>query len=164
MLSVTRDVIGEPGVGPQGLGLIPVIHAGVAPVDMIACGIVRIGGGARARAHTHAGTETIIHVVAGRVATLAGDRLEQVFAHAPGSVLYIGPGVPHLALNLSADDEATGFEVCTDPHYNRNTVLRPDLEDLADLRAREILDAYRSGELDELLAAPTSGSIRYRIR
>lgn len=162
LLNVTGQPIGELGIGPQGVGSIPVIHAGVAPVDAIACGIVRVGPGARARVHIHAGTETIIHVVTGRAATLAGDRLEQVVVHAAGSVLYIGPGVPHLALNLSADDEVVGFEVCTDPTYNRNTVLRPDLEELAELRVRETLDAYRAGDFKDLLAVPTSGSVRFQ--
>ncbi len=135
MLNVT--VHPQPTAAEQRELRAPIIHAGVAPVRSLSAGIVRMAGGGHARPHTHARSETIIHVVSGYSATLAGERLEQLVVHAPGSVLYIAPGIPHLAVNLSTEHEVAALETRTKPCFD-DVVPLPELDDLARSRIAEI--------------------------
>ena len=156
MLNITVQPL--PPAAEQSELRAPIIHAGVAPVRALSAGIVRIAAGGHARPHTHARSETVLHIVAGVAATLAGDRLERVVVHAPGSVLYIGPGIPHAAVNLSAEGVVTALEARTEPRFD-DVVPLPELDDLAVSRIAEVGRQYAAGEFEELLAAPTSAMI-----
>jgi uncharacterized RmlC-like cupin family protein len=63
--------------------------------------IVVIPPGARAEPHMHEGYETAIYVLEGRVETRYGDGLAQSVISEAGDFLFIPPGVPHEAVNLS---------------------------------------------------------------
>jgi uncharacterized RmlC-like cupin family protein len=63
--------------------------------------IVVIPPGARAEPHLHVGYETGIYVLEGRVLTRWGERLENEVISEPGDFLFVPPGVPHEAVNLS---------------------------------------------------------------
>jgi len=156
MLSVTVHPL--PSGAEQSELRAPIIHAGVAPVRALSAGIVRIAAGGHAMPHAHARSETVLFIVAGVAATLAGDRLERVVLHAPGSVLYIGPGIPHAAVNLCAADEVTALEARTEPRFD-DVVPLPELADLAVSRIAEVRRHYAAGEFDEQLAIPTSAMI-----
>jgi uncharacterized RmlC-like cupin family protein len=68
--------------------------------------LVVIPPDARATPHVHIEHETAIYVLEGDVLTRWGTHLEhEVRSHA-GEFLYIPPGVPHEAINLSAVNEA----------------------------------------------------------
>jgi len=67
--------------------------------------IVVIPPGARAEPHSHVGYETGIYVLQGRVCTRWGELLENEIISEAGEFLFIPPGVPHEAINLS-DSEA----------------------------------------------------------
>lgn len=67
--------------------------------------IVVIPPGARARPHRHIGYETGIYVLEGRVLTRWGERLDHEVISESGDFLFVPPGVPHEAINLS-DTEA----------------------------------------------------------
>ena len=75
-----------------------------------ACGLsmhlVVIPPGARSQPHFHEGHETAIYVLQGRVQTLYGEGLEQSVVSEPGDFLFIPPGVPHEARNLSQTEPA----------------------------------------------------------
>lgn len=68
--------------------------------------IVVIPPGARAEPHRHVGYETGIYVLEGRVATRWGDSLENEVISEAGDFLFVPPGVPHEAINLSATEPA----------------------------------------------------------
>jgi uncharacterized RmlC-like cupin family protein len=68
--------------------------------------IVVIPPGARAEPHLHVGYETGIYVLEGRVLTRWGERLENEMVSEPGDFLYVPPGVPHEAINLSDTEPA----------------------------------------------------------
>lgn len=72
----------------------------------LAMHIVVIPPGARAEPHRHVGYETGIYVLEGRVLTRWGERLEHEVVSEAGDFLYVPPGVPHEALNLSATEPA----------------------------------------------------------
>ncbi len=68
--------------------------------------IVVIPPGGRAEPHIHIGYETGIYVLDGRVCTRWGKFLENEIVSEPGDFLFIPPGIPHEAINLSASDAA----------------------------------------------------------
>lgn len=68
--------------------------------------LVVIPPGARARPHRHLGYETGIYVLAGRVLTRWGERLEHETVSEAGDFLFVPPGIPHEAINLSDSEPA----------------------------------------------------------
>jgi uncharacterized RmlC-like cupin family protein len=68
--------------------------------------LVVIPPGARSEPHWHEGHETAIYVLQGRVETRYGEGLTQSVISEAGDFLFIPPGVPHVAINLSADEPA----------------------------------------------------------
>ena len=77
--------------------------------------IVVIPPGARAEPHVHVGYETGIYVLEGRVLTRWGERLEHETVSEPGDFLFVPPGVPHEAINLSATEPARAVVARNDP-------------------------------------------------
>jgi uncharacterized RmlC-like cupin family protein len=68
--------------------------------------LVVIPPGARAQPHVHVGYETGIYVLEGRVSTRWGPALEHEVVSEAGDFLFVPPGVPHEAINLSATEPA----------------------------------------------------------
>lgn len=68
--------------------------------------LVVIPPGARAEPHVHVGYETGIYVLEGRVLTRWGARLEHEVVSQAGEFLFVPPGVPHEAINLSTTEAA----------------------------------------------------------
>lgn len=68
--------------------------------------IVVIPPGARAEPHLHVGYETGIYVLEGRVATRWGEALEHEVISEAGDFLFVPPGIPHEAINLSDTEPA----------------------------------------------------------
>jgi len=68
--------------------------------------LVAIPPGARSEPHLHVGYETGIYVLEGRVLTRWGMELENEVVSTAGDFLFIPPGVPHEAINLSATEPA----------------------------------------------------------
>jgi uncharacterized RmlC-like cupin family protein len=68
--------------------------------------LVVIPPGGRAEPHIHVGYETGIYVLEGRVCTRWGECLENEIVSEAGEFLFIPPGVPHEAINLSTSDAA----------------------------------------------------------
>lgn len=77
--------------------------------------LVVIPPGARAEPHSHRGYETGIYVLEGRVETRYGARLESSVISEVGDFLFIPPGVPHEAINLSTTDPARAVVARNDP-------------------------------------------------
>ena len=77
--------------------------------------IVVIPPGARAEPHQHIGYETGIYVLEGRVCTRWGASLEHEVVSEAGDFLFVPPGVPHEAINLSASEPARAVVARNDP-------------------------------------------------
>jgi uncharacterized RmlC-like cupin family protein len=84
--------------------------------------LVVIPPGARAEPHAHRGYETAIYVLEGRVETRYGPRLESSVVSVAGDFLFIPPGVPHEAINLSATEPARAIVSRNDPAEQDNVV------------------------------------------
>lgn len=68
--------------------------------------LVVIPPGARSAPHIHVGYETGIYVLEGTVLTRWGPALEHEVVSQAGDFLFVPPGVPHEAINLSATEPA----------------------------------------------------------
>ena len=68
--------------------------------------MVVIPPGARSEPHIHVGYETGIYVLHGRVRTRWGPALEHETVCQEGDFLFVPPGIPHEAINLSATEPA----------------------------------------------------------
>ena len=68
--------------------------------------LVTIPPGAKSEPHYHVGYETGIHVLEGKVLTRWGAKLENEVISEAGEFLFIPPGVPHEAINLSTTEAA----------------------------------------------------------
>ncbi len=77
--------------------------------------LVVIPPGGRSAPHMHIGYETGIYVLEGEVLTRWGESLEQEVVSKPGEFLFVPPGVPHEAVNLSATQTARAVVARNDP-------------------------------------------------
>jgi uncharacterized RmlC-like cupin family protein len=77
--------------------------------------MVVIPPGGRATPHVHVGYETGLYVLEGRVATRWGSSLENEVISEAGDFLFVPPGVPHEAINLSQTDAARAIVARNDP-------------------------------------------------
>lgn len=85
--------------------------------------LVVIPPGARAAPHRHLGYETGIYVLEGRVLTRWGERLEHEVVSEAGDFLFVPPGVPHEAVNLS--DSAPARAVVARNHPAEQDLVEP---------------------------------------
>ena len=84
--------------------------------------LVVIPPGARADPHSHRGYETAIYVLEGRVETRYVEGLGSSVVSEAGDFLFIPPGVPHEAINLSASEPARAIVSRNDPAEQDNVV------------------------------------------
>lgn len=98
------------------------VSAATAGATGLSMHIVAIPPGARAEPHVHEGYETAIYVLEGRVETRYGERLEQSVISEAGDFLFIPPGVPHEAANLSATEPARAIVARNDANEQERVV------------------------------------------
>jgi len=77
--------------------------------------LVIIPPAGKADPHIHVGYETGIYVLEGRVLTRWGELLENEIISEAGEFLFIPPGVPHEAINLSDTEAARAVVARNDP-------------------------------------------------
>ncbi len=77
--------------------------------------LVVIPPGARAEPHIHVGYETGIYVLEGTVCTRWGSALQYEVVSQAGDFLFVPPGIPHEAINLSATEPARAVVARNDP-------------------------------------------------
>lgn len=77
--------------------------------------LVVIPPGAHSAPHLHVGYETGIYVLEGEVLTRWGEALENEVISRAGEFLFVPPGVPHEAVNLSATQPARAVVARNDP-------------------------------------------------
>lgn len=84
--------------------------------------LVVIPPGAAAAPHVHQKFETGIYVLEGQVETRYGEALEKSCISRAGDFLFIPPGVPHTAVNLSQTQPARAIVARNDPNEQENVV------------------------------------------
>ena len=117
----------------QGLPYFTGISADTAGARGLAMHLVVIPPGAAARPHVHQGYETGIYVLQGRVETRYGMRLEHTVVSQAGDFLFIPPGVPHEARNLSQTEAARAVVARNDAN-EREKVTPYEVNDAASTR------------------------------
>jgi uncharacterized RmlC-like cupin family protein len=91
--------------------------------------LVVIPPGARAEPHVHIGYETGIYVLEGEVLTRWGPRLEHEVVSKAGEFLFVPPGVPHEAINLSDTLPARAVVARNDPaEQDKVQVYKPEYQ------------------------------------
>lgn len=124
-------------LGPQNQVLTPFLSRLNAPVDRLSAGWVEMEPGRAAAPHVHDDSELIVIVARGAVTTLWGERLEPI-PHVAGEAVWVPAGLVHAGVNLSAAVGAELYEVRTDPWFNDDVRLRPDLDGLLAIRVAEL--------------------------
>jgi uncharacterized RmlC-like cupin family protein len=99
----------------QGLPYFLGVSGHTAGATGLSMHLVVIPPGARAEPHVHVGYETGIYVLEGRVLTRYGAALEHEVVSEAGEFLFVPPGVPHEAINLSATEPARAVVARNDP-------------------------------------------------
>ncbi|GAB3541626.1 cupin domain-containing protein [Noviherbaspirillum agri] len=103
------------------------VSAATAGATGLSMHMVVIPPGARAEPHMHEGYETAIYVLEGRVETRYGDGLQQSVTSEAGDFLFIPPGIPHEAINLSGTEPARAIVARNDANEQERVVpYRPD--------------------------------------
>jgi uncharacterized RmlC-like cupin family protein len=75
----------------------------------LAMHLVVVPPGGKAEPHFHDGYETAIYQLEGRVETRFGEALERSVVTQAGDFLFVPPGVPHQAVNLSETERAVAL-------------------------------------------------------
>lgn len=83
---------------------------------------VVIPPGAKAEPHVHIDYETGIYVLEGKVLTRWGTSLENEVISSSGEFLFIPPGVPHDATNMSQTESARAIVARNDPAEQDNVI------------------------------------------
>jgi uncharacterized RmlC-like cupin family protein len=91
----------------------------------LAMHLVIVPPGAAAEPHYHDGYETAIYQLEGRVETRFGERLERSVVTEAGDFLYVPPGVPHQAINLSRTEPAVALIARNDAGEQERVVPYP---------------------------------------
>lgn len=127
---------GRESLSIQHQMLTPLITAMSSGAAHLSGGVVRMPPGAMSRTHVHTRSEIIVAVLAGEAATIlwrGGG--PQVLVHGPSQMCFIPPGFPHCAVNVSSTDAVLALEFRSDPNFNDDVTLIPELEDSAALCA-----------------------------
>lgn len=98
------------------------ISGATAGATGLSMNLVVIPPGGAALPHHHAGYETAIYILQGRVDTRYGAALEQSLVCEAGDFLFIGPGVPHQPVNLSATEPALAVVARNDPNEQEHVI------------------------------------------
>jgi uncharacterized RmlC-like cupin family protein len=99
------------------------ISAQSAGARGLSMNLVVIPPGAAAEPHFHAGFESAVYVLAGRVETRYGPGLEESVITETGDFLFIPPDVPHQPVNLSETEAARAIVVRNDPNEQEHVIL-----------------------------------------
>lgn len=97
---------GEATLSRQGLPYFTGISAATAGSQSLSMSLLEVPPGATSEPHIHDGYETAIYVLTGRVETRFGQRLEHTVISEAGDFVFVPPGIPHQARNLSTDQPA----------------------------------------------------------
>jgi uncharacterized RmlC-like cupin family protein len=99
------------------------ISGATAGTSGLSMSMVVIPPGGKSDPHYHEGYETAIYLIQGNVRTAYGAQLEKMAINTTGDFLFIPPGVPHQAINMSETEPAYAIVARNDPNDSEN--VRP---------------------------------------
>jgi uncharacterized RmlC-like cupin family protein len=139
VMTSVAEFVGQQSVQDQLL--VEAVSRRRSGAKSISAGLCIMPAGHHSRAHLHEQHEIVIYVLEGRAATLWGWDLKPT-EHGPGDFVYVPAGTPHVAVNLSERARLLAIEHRTDPEFNTDVTLLPDLYEraasiAADLRRRK---------------------------
>jgi uncharacterized RmlC-like cupin family protein len=105
------------------------ISGATAGATGLSMNIVVIPPGAAAEPHTHAGYESAVYLLEGRVETRYGPGLKQSVINEAGDFLFIPPNVPHQPVNLSKTAPARAIVARNDPNEQEHVIPYDPTED-----------------------------------
>jgi uncharacterized RmlC-like cupin family protein len=91
----------------------------------LAMHLVVVPPGAAAEPHFHDGHETAIYQLEGSVETRYGPQLEHTVVTSAGDFLFVPPGLPHQAVNLSETEPAVAIIARNDASEQERVVPYP---------------------------------------
>jgi uncharacterized RmlC-like cupin family protein len=100
-MGAIRVIRPDRATGRQRLDYFVGVSADTCGATGLAMHLVVVPPGAAAEPHRHDGYETAIYQVSGRAETRFGEGLAESVVTEPGDFLFVPPGVPHQAINLS---------------------------------------------------------------
>ena len=116
--------------GKQGPEYAPGVSAEGTASRGLWMGSVVIAPGGRTKAHKHEAHESAVYVVRGTITVYHGEGLAaEPLTSREGDFVFIPAGVPHVAVNASATEEAEAVLSRTDPNEQESVVLLPELEE-----------------------------------
>ena len=137
----------QPVISLQGQALLTCVSTATAGSRAIGAGVVIMPPSGMSKAHKHAEHELVVTIVDGWAATFLGEQLEDVSLHGPGDFIYIAAGTPHMAVNLSTEARMLAVEARTDPDFNGDVVLMPELDEMVSGRVTALREDFAAGRL-----------------
>jgi uncharacterized RmlC-like cupin family protein len=93
----------------QGLDYVVGVSRSACGSSGLSLSYVVVPPGAVSEPHYHDGYETAIYQLAGRVETRFGTELAETVVTEEGDFLFVPPGVPHQAVNMSESEPAVAL-------------------------------------------------------
>ena len=105
---------GEDVIAKQGIPIRVGVSERISGSYGLSMQKVVIPPGASCRAHIHLGSETALYVISGHAVNYYGPGLTQRRECGPGDFIYIAPGLPHCAHNMSELEPVVAITARTD--------------------------------------------------
>jgi len=109
----------------QALGYFLGISGETCGSTGLAMHLVVVPPGGAAEPHLHDGYETAIYQLEGLVETRYGEDLAESVVTQAGDFLFVPPGVPHQAVNLSATEPAVAIIARNDANEQERVIPYP---------------------------------------
>jgi uncharacterized RmlC-like cupin family protein len=114
---------------PTGAAYFGAISAETLGTTSLWYGLIKVAPGHRTNAHTHP-HETGLYVVKGAFDIFSGEKMDESFTAAERDFVLIPAGVPHVAINKSADSPVFAIVARSDPRHVEPAEMTPELDDL----------------------------------
>jgi uncharacterized RmlC-like cupin family protein len=148
-------------MGAQSQRLCHVLSKKTVDCTRISAGLIVMPPHKVARPHLHQAHEMVLFILEGWGAALVGPALAPIY-HGPGDFLYIPAGVAHLGINLSRTDRIVLAEIRTDPHFNTDVVVLPELEEKAQQIATDLWTQFEAGTILPEAKTESAGPFTYK--
>jgi uncharacterized RmlC-like cupin family protein len=134
-------------LGPQNQILFPTITQKITGATGIGAGFLVMPPARVAKPHYHKNSELVIFFLEGHGVAFTGPKFEPHYV-GPGDFLYVPEGVAHFGINLSETERHVAVEVRTDPQFNEDVVLLPEMDAEANRLAAEYRRKFADGTLN----------------
>ena len=147
MVDVVAAEASAAALGPQGQMLTPTITNLVCGSRHISAGFLMMPPARVAKPHLHKDNELIIFFIEGWGVAFVGREFEPHYV-APGDFLYVPAGVIHFGINLSETERSTAIEIRTDPYFNKDVQVIPEMVEESLKIAADYRQRFANGTLD----------------